>query len=327
MRRAPTPRAGVEGGRPMSAKKGTDFEAVVAWIHEALRERGVVTPNAKLRDRHTGRSRQIDVAIRVVDGPVEFLAIVEVRDRSRPVGVPFVEEVRTRMESVGAHAAYIVSKSGFQASARIKAASLGIRLFTFEEAKHGDWTAWIVHVPDFHFVDQKEGTSPVIALFSADGQLINLHPDVLASQQVDPRAPILLDAEATPVGSLADLAVAMRPKNGHPLWDQVPEDGSRVQCTVKHVGEFVPPLFVRRVEGALIQVGGVIIENEYWKEVRTVPFRLHRYKAGSGEVEAEVVSAKLDIEGKPHTFEILKRGGEPYIKGGDSLLLRHRVDE
>ena len=79
---------------------GKDFEELITWIHRCLHEKAVITPNDKIRDIHTGNLRQIDISIRLTDGPTKFLGIVEVRDRSRPVGVDYIEEVSADRKSV-----------------------------------------------------------------------------------------------------------------------------------------------------------------------------------------------------------------------------------
>ena len=92
-----------------SKKTGHKFEQIVAWIQRSVHERAEIGVNQKLEDIDTGRRRQIDLTIRLSDGPTEFLGIVEVRDRSRPIGVRYVEEISSKRQSVRADAAFLVS--------------------------------------------------------------------------------------------------------------------------------------------------------------------------------------------------------------------------
>jgi hypothetical protein len=80
---------------------GELFEELVTWISKSLHS-AEVTKNEKLKDIHTGRKRQIDVVIRIKNGPTEILGIVEARDRSRAVGVDYIEQVNSKKTSVGA---------------------------------------------------------------------------------------------------------------------------------------------------------------------------------------------------------------------------------
>src|ERR1039457_7578666 len=120
-------------------KSGKEFEELVTWIHQCLHEKAVITPNDKIQDIHSNHSRQIDISIKIKDGPTSFLGIVEIRDRSRPVGVDYIEQVNTKRESVGADAAFIVSSSGFCNTAIEKAQALNIRVFTHQEAVSSNW--------------------------------------------------------------------------------------------------------------------------------------------------------------------------------------------
>jgi len=124
-------------------KTGRSFEQLVARIQESVHEHAEIRINEKLRDIDTGKLRQVDLTIRLSDGPTEFLGIVEVRDRKRPIGVRYVEEISSKRQSVRADAAFIVSKSGFYKTAVKKSKHLGIRTLTYEEAHSADWSNWL----------------------------------------------------------------------------------------------------------------------------------------------------------------------------------------
>jgi hypothetical protein len=121
-------------------KKGEYFEQLINWINENLHKNSTITPNDYLIDKVTGRKRQIDISIRLKDGPTDFLAIVEVRDRSRPVGIEYIEQIKSKRDSVNANLAIVVSKNGFFATAIKKADNYGIKLYTAEEALKQNWS-------------------------------------------------------------------------------------------------------------------------------------------------------------------------------------------
>ena len=108
-------------------------------INKLLHHKYAVTPNDKIKDKHTGRLRQIDISIRTHDGPTECLGIIEARCRKRPVTTEYVEQIAEKKRSVGAHSAYIVSSSGFYETAIDKAKHLGIGSLTYKEAFDVDW--------------------------------------------------------------------------------------------------------------------------------------------------------------------------------------------
>jgi hypothetical protein len=124
-------------------QKGKDFETLITWIQKSVHKKAEIETNKRIRDVDTGRYRQIDITIKLSDGPTEFLGIIEVRDRKSKVGVRYVEEVTSKRKSVKADAVFLVSKSGFTKPATIKAEKLGIRLISYEEAKDGNWSSWL----------------------------------------------------------------------------------------------------------------------------------------------------------------------------------------
>ncbi len=133
----------VTDAQPMDRKPiktGREFEQLVACINTHLHKIAKVTPNDRFPDKDNGDPRQIDISVRLSDGTSNFLGIIEVRDRSRPVGIGYVEEVSAKRTSVGASSAWIVSKSGFWKSAKVKADALGIGLISYEQALKTEWS-------------------------------------------------------------------------------------------------------------------------------------------------------------------------------------------
>jgi hypothetical protein len=112
---------------------GRDLEQLVAVLEELLRPSGllVLSPD-RVRDTVTGRSREVDVAVRVSEeGPV--IAICECRDRASTEDVTWIEQVVTKARDLeGCPPAVLVSSSGFSKAARQKARSYGhdVRLIT-----------------------------------------------------------------------------------------------------------------------------------------------------------------------------------------------------
>ncbi len=127
----------------MVPKSGKPFEDLIAWIQQSVHEKAQIIPNEKVRDIHTNRTRQIDISIRLSDGPTHLFVMVEVRDHNRPVNVRYIEEINSKKQSVGANTAFIVSRSGFTKTALEKARHQGIQTLTYEEALNSDWSGRI----------------------------------------------------------------------------------------------------------------------------------------------------------------------------------------
>jgi hypothetical protein len=136
-------------------KTGREFEQLVTCINTHLHNIATVTPNDRLPDKDNSDLRQVDISVRLSDGPSNFLGIIEVRDRSRPVGIGYVEEVSAKRTSVGASGAWIVSKSGFWKSAKVRANALGIGLISYEQALKSDWSEFFHLMEGIRSSDQK----------------------------------------------------------------------------------------------------------------------------------------------------------------------------
>jgi hypothetical protein len=79
--------------------------------------------NVELPERITGTRRQVDVAVTYDVGDREMIRIVEVQDRTRKVGSPFVDQVEGKREVLGAARATLVSTAGFTGPALSRIAS------------------------------------------------------------------------------------------------------------------------------------------------------------------------------------------------------------
>ena len=69
--------------------------------------------------------------------------IVEVRDHKQRIDSTYIEQIKTKRESVNANAAVIVSRSGFTKPAIEKAYHYNIRTMTFREALEDKWVGWL----------------------------------------------------------------------------------------------------------------------------------------------------------------------------------------
>lgn len=111
------------------------FELVVASLERALSPQGaVVTSPDRLRDRVTGRRREVDATVRIVrpDGGEELTAIECRRRRSRQDD-PWIEQLASKQHKIGADRVIAVSSRGFSESAKLSANHFGITLRTLAE--------------------------------------------------------------------------------------------------------------------------------------------------------------------------------------------------
>lgn len=114
-----------------------------------------VTPNAHLRGRISGRSRQIDVLIDLRhDTDNSRRVIVDAKMRTRRVSVSDVEAFRGLMDDVAATHGYLVCPNGFTKAALRRAQSaVSIRLLPLNHLDDFDPSKW----PTCHAPNCKDG--------------------------------------------------------------------------------------------------------------------------------------------------------------------------
>ena len=160
----------------MVLKSGKYFEDLVTWIQKSVHEKAQIIPNEKVLDIHTNKIRQIDISIRLSDGPTHLFVMVEVRDHKKPIGVNYIEEIHSKKQSVNANAAFIVSRSGFANTALEKAKCLGIQTLTYEEALKSDWSGWI-RCRNFIFILRK-WDNLLITLMDNSNKRLDIAPEI-----------------------------------------------------------------------------------------------------------------------------------------------------
>ena len=137
-----------------------NFERIVAAIHHAANQGGVVVWNDKID------GRQFDVTIRFKEGYYNFLTVIECKDYKNSVPVEKVEAFVTKAAGVHANKAILVTSSSFQKGCFEVAERHNIDLFTLKE---------INELPDGMFGGQLTPGLNIfdIALVSKNGEAYN----------------------------------------------------------------------------------------------------------------------------------------------------------
>jgi len=306
--------------RKKTIKTGRSFERLIARIQKSVHDRAEIGINEKLKDIDTGRFRQIDITIRLSDGPTQFLGIVEVRDRSRPIGVRYVEEIFGKKRSVRADAAFLVSKSGFTKTAITKAKQLAIRALSYEDAQSADWSNWL-QCRTFSVLTRKYD-KPVVTLFEhgKKNKAIEISPNCLTEIEKDKTAKIILDENGNPLLSLPELINKIVNIFGERPFKNIPEDGTRIKTPLLYNGKFEPRIYLKAKDGRIRQIGNVRIEVELYLECKEYPIMLTRYKeAGSINSIAELATTDVNILGKKYRFEILVPKAGEFVPEGATI--------
>ena len=122
-------------------------------------------------DKTTGRTREVDVSIRMRVGSVPVLILVECRDRKRPEGPEWIEQIAQKAANLRAAKLVAASTSGFTRGALEMARTLGIETRRIQEITADDVSDWcrVGEVVIFHAKSALHHTSLELP-FTAEGQ-------------------------------------------------------------------------------------------------------------------------------------------------------------
>ncbi len=123
-----------EAKKEKMPRPGREFETLVARIEEKLCPLGAsVTSPDRIRDRVTGQLREVDASIRYKLGSAPILITIECRDRGATQDITWLEQIKSKKESIGANQTIAVAKEGFSKPAKVYANQHGIILRQLEE--------------------------------------------------------------------------------------------------------------------------------------------------------------------------------------------------
>ena len=125
-------------------KKWREFEKLVSRLEQLLSPQGAVVKSPdRIKDKVTGRMREVDVSIRYVVGSVDILITIECRDRKAAPDDTWIEQLATKKQKIGASHTIAVSSTNFTKPA-IKSAQLyGIELRVTKNITDEDILSWL----------------------------------------------------------------------------------------------------------------------------------------------------------------------------------------
>jgi hypothetical protein len=280
--------------RVKMAKKGKLFEDLVYTISKCLHERAEVVLDDRLPDKDTGRKRQIDISVCLKDGPAEFLAIIEARDRSRPVGVEYIEQVESKRKSVCADKAVVVSNKGFYKNALEKARSYRIYTLTLKEARENDWSFTLRQLS--HFSIHSIGSNLTIYFLDKNNKIINPHASIKQGIREKGLDYGLIERDTGEIVATGRrlINLAYERFKISELVDTDPFKKHNIKLIVDVRSE--EPLYFKDESGTKRKFERYGIIGEVWREITKHDTKISQYKdEKTGEVYAEVVGFK-----KPH---------------------------
>jgi hypothetical protein len=122
-------------------QRTTPFQTLITEIVQQLAgSDATVIPSKLVCDRRTGQLREVDI---VVEAPIAGHVVVigvECIEHGRPATIEWIDKMKGKHRDTEIDKLVLVSKSGFAATAKASAESLGFQALSLAEAKDTDWT-------------------------------------------------------------------------------------------------------------------------------------------------------------------------------------------
>ncbi len=136
-------------------KRTNEYQKLVLAINQHLASSDAkITESKMLYDPISEQNREIDILIEDNSGPYTFRIDIECTAKSRPLGVPALEQLISKHKNVEIHKTVIVSKSGFTVSAQKFAKKKQIDAISFGQALSQSWPSFLNKVKDVQLVLQ-----------------------------------------------------------------------------------------------------------------------------------------------------------------------------
>ena len=180
--------------RSRSDPEWREFEALVARIEADADPFGLTVKSPdRIRDRITGRSREVDASIYRNVGSTRLLVTIECRRRRHRQDVTWIEQLAAKKEAIGADRTIAVSATGFTAAAHAAASQHGIDLRQLSEVSAGE-ICEMIRLDAVFFTHKQASVARVSVRLHRKGEWTPPDPakaDIqLGPHDVDPFTPI-----------------------------------------------------------------------------------------------------------------------------------------
>ncbi|MBU2869651.1 restriction endonuclease [Colwellia sp. E2M01] len=134
-------------------KRTNEYQKLVLAINKHLASsNAIVTESKMLYDPVSEQDREIDILIEDNSGLYKLTIGIECTAKSRPIGVPVIEQLITKHKNVGIQKIVIVSKSGFTISAQKFAKKMQIDAISFGQALSQSWPSFLNKARDVRLI-------------------------------------------------------------------------------------------------------------------------------------------------------------------------------
>jgi len=298
---------------------GVDFEELITTIQKCVHKKAKIEKNVKIPDVDTGELRQVDICLKLEDGPTNFFAIIEVRDRSRPVSVSYIEEIANKQKSVKANAAFIVSKSGFYQTAIKKAEKFGIKTLTYEEATNENWSKWISG-NEISVYLRKWGKARVVLAEKGSTHRFIASSKILQILTNNKKAKVIKTSDGKTFAFIDIVNIIVNTNNDKIFKGVSPDSNHQKKSFFVNLR---PSVYLENQYDQLREIDRVKLDIECWIDKSQAPLKLMKYR-NTNEIDsiAEVASIEANIGEKKVKVEIIIPGAGKSIPPGAEITIR-----
>jgi Restriction endonuclease len=290
-------------------RAGRSLELLVQGLEQLLAGAQVeIRSPDYIMGRNTETLREVDVSLRSQVGSVSVLVIIECRDRAKPQGASWIEQLASKREDVGADKAVAVSAAGFSAGARKLARSKQVDLRSLEELEPDVVFSWLYDETADHRTRHVDVVGASVHLGES---LTEIAPSKLASMleridalripqeglhQDDKMFAHMTDLTLVSIDGILDLMPGFGARFDAMLSDVPPGEKKLIVLTIGFAGD---AKFAVPVESGLYGVNSIEIDGYFYYDESRVPIRRYLYRTGSGTItenaEATIVSGESRV--------------------------------
>ncbi|MCM1988078.1 restriction endonuclease [Methanococcoides seepicolus] len=278
-------------------RKGKELEETVSLLHKILsNDKYEIKSPDFIIDKITGQKREVDISIKLNAGSIPLTIIIECRDRNSKQDSMWIEQLVTKCMNLNVQKVIAVSSNNFTEPAKTMAKHNGIETRILNQINKQDIESWflgdsleimikrseIVNMPYFELVDYDgndlkfEGTDNIF-LSSGDEFSLNeiFNREVIVKQDQ--------------------------------IYNDVPEDGSRIQKTIDFIDE-EHTYKMKTSETKTYQLKGFTAEFYLWKELKKIPIsEIYRYSDSVTTFLEGIKFSDFEFNGGKLQISLVKR--------------------
>src|SRR5262249_16226085 len=127
-------------------KRSNDFQRLIARIYEQLTDNGRVRESVMLKEKHSRRTREVDVFVESTVAGSAIRIAVECRDHSRKSDMTWIDQLIGKYSDLPVNHVIAVSRKAFSKNAAARAKANNIEVRTLNQAMETDWPTELARI-------------------------------------------------------------------------------------------------------------------------------------------------------------------------------------